>query len=317
MSQTRNLGGGGRSAVVVPPDVPSRLLLGAQCSLPLLGDEANAKLAPLLSYESVVVVAGSVLALLAASTMGLGLAVDVILGVAAVAVIGSEAIEACRRLGAFYELCVDAKYPQDFEAAGKEFATFVIIVGVNVVLALLVRGRAVKAPTVKILDSGALRAGWFSYVERLTFRVPRDKGVLWSQLGARHAERLARSKGLTSLEMLLKREGFLELYARQFGTFKKPTAAGLEGVTLEIWQRVSRRYAASLEGRVSAFVSHPQLAAKVAGGREPILVDELWEIAEAMRANPKISSVQMIDVSTGQSWLMLRSQILKGVGPMH
>ena len=99
MSQTRNLGGGGRSAVVVPPDVPSRLLLGAQCSLPLLGDEAKAKLAPLLSYESVVVVAGSVLALLAASTMGLGLAVDVILGVAAVAVIGSEAIEACRRLG--------------------------------------------------------------------------------------------------------------------------------------------------------------------------------------------------------------------------
>ena len=265
----------GHDCVVVPADIPSRLLLGAQCGLPLLDDEARAKLAPLLSYESMVIVAGSVLAVLAANAMGWGLAVDVVLGLAAVAVLGSETIEACSRLRRFYELCVAAKYPQDFEAAGREFASFVTIVGVNVALALLARGRGVKAPKAKALDMGTLRAGWGSYVARLTFRVPRDRAVLWSQIGMRQAERLAQSKGLVSLEMLLKRQGFYEVYGKQFGTFDKVKAAGLEDITREIWSTVSRRYATSLEGKVTAFVSNSRLGARITKGQEPVLVRRL------------------------------------------
>lgn len=308
---------GALSSVYIELDTPARLLLGAQCSLPFLGDEVREKLAPFLSYESMIVVAGSIAALAAANAVGAGVAVDVVLGIVTVAVLGSETIEAVKRLRNFYELAIAARYAKEFEEAGREFAAFVTIVGVNVFLVLLSRANMRKAPKPKALDSNLLSAAWDAYVERIVFKVPRDRGVLWSKIGALNAERIAEMKGLTTLEMLLRRAGFEQLYARQFGTFKQVKAAGLQKVTGRIWTSVSRRYVASLEGKVTAFVGERRLSTVLAKGEEPVLIDELWEIAEAIQTNPKISLVEMVDVFTHKTWLMQRSAVLKSVSRLH
>lgn len=307
----------GARPVELDLDVPSRLLLAAQCALPHLPDAVSAQLAPLLTPETMVVIGGSVAAVAAGHALGVGFAVDVALGAVVVVALGSETIEACARLKTFYELAVEARYASDFDAAGRELAAFVTILGINVVAILLTRKSPAKLPQLKTLRTSVLRAGWRQYVSGLRFKVPRDKGMLWSRLGSwRHAERLAKSKGLTSLEMLLQDCGFFELYAKQFGSFEQVKAAGLQGVTEEIWRALSRRYAASLEGKVTAFVKAKDFAKAIAS-KEPMLVDEIEEIAEVMASNPKISLVEMIDVGSGKSWLMNRSDVLKAVGAVH
>lgn len=308
---------GASAKVQVALDAPGRLLLSAQCGLPYLSDEARQRLAPLLSYQTMVVIAGAIAVLGGAHVIGAGFVADVILGAVTVIALGSETIDAARRLQTFYDLAMAARHPPDFDKAGREFAAFVTIVGLNVALALLLRKGPPKLPKLKPLDPRTLASGWSAYVEGLVFKVPRDKGILWSKVGARSAERLATSKGLTSLEMLLKREGFMELYAKQFGSFENVKAAKLEHATAEIWRKVSQRFAASLEGKVTAFVDNPELGKAIAKGSEPILVDELWEIAETVSKNSKITMVEMVDVKTGRTWLMQRSQILKATKTFH
>jgi hypothetical protein len=305
------------SPVQVAPDIPARLLLAAQCGLPFMADEVRAKLGPLLSYESMVIVAGSVLALAAANVAGYGAVVTVALGVATVAALGYETIEAFKRLSSFHELAMAAKYEQDFEAAGREFAAFVTIVGVNVLLVLLTRQRPLKTPKRPPLDPELLRAAWRSHIRHVRFKVPRDQGVLWSKVSAEQARTLARKRGFTTLEMQLEREGLLQLYNRQFGSFDEVKAARLESVTGEIWLSLSRRWAASLEGRVLAFVDEAVLGQHIQAGKPPLLTEELSTIANIMQGNPKISSVQMIDVKTGKTWLMLREQVLKATATSH
>ena len=130
--------------VRIPFDAPSRLLMGAQCALPHLSDEVRAKLAPLLSHETMVIVAGSVMALGVATLAGCGIAVSVVLGVTMVAILGAETIDAFKRLSNFHALCMEAKYAQDFDAAGREFAAFIAIVGVNVGLVLVARRAGIR-----------------------------------------------------------------------------------------------------------------------------------------------------------------------------
>jgi len=319
-----------RNTVSAARDVPARLLLAAQCGLPLLPSEMRQRLAPLLSYQSMAILAGSVVAIGVAHTFGVGEIVDVIFGVVTVALLGSDAISAGRHAHAFYRAALAAQTQNDFQLAGSEFARFVTIAGIDTVIVLLSRARpeaAAPGETIEMnVEATSLRASWLTYVNRIVFSVPKDKGMLWSKLalqsesGAnamRNAERLARSKGLLTLEMLLKDEGFYEIYAKQFGSYGNIKAKGLDGITADIWRVLSARYAASLEGKVTAYILNANLRAALAAGREPVLVDELEEIANIMQSNTRISSVEMIDASSGRSWTLLRSQVLKTAQSTH
>ena len=302
-------------SVRVPSDIPARLLLAAQSGIPLLPAELKQRLAPLLTYEGMAVIAGSVLAIGAAHAVGVGFVLDIAVGAFTVAVIGADLLEAGRRASNFYEIAIAARTEGDFDKAGREFAAFVSIAGINTVILLLARARPSAAPSASSLNSQSVGAAWSSYIGRITFKVPAGKGILWSQIGSRPAEKMARSKGLVSLEMLLKDEGFMELYARQFGSSKTE-------LTGDIWRKVSQRYAASLEGKVSAFVNEKKLSTELVSraepmlqpgqrGVNPVLIDEIEEIAELMAANGRITSVEMIDVASGRSWIMARGDVLR------
>lgn len=321
-ARTRNLPPGpiGSSAgpertIRLPVDVSGRLLLAAQCGLPLLPSDAKQRLAPLLTYEAMAVLAGSVISIGAAHAVGVGFAADILVGAVVIATIGQDAIDAARHGKNFYSLAISATSEKDFERAGREFASFVTIVGINTLLVLLLRARPAPRISQAAVMGEKTSAAWMAYISKINFKVPAGKGILWSQFGAAQAEALARSKGLVSLEMLLKDEGFLELYAKQFGSSQSK-------LTGDIWRAVSQRYAASLEGKVTAFVHEKRLAGEIIKRAEPILkpgergvnpvlIDEMEEIAEAMISNNKISSVEMIDLSSGKSWLMLREQVLR------
>jgi hypothetical protein len=267
------------------------------------------------------VIAGSLLAIGAAHAIGIGFAADIVVGTIVVATIGQDAIDAARHGRNYFSLASNANSQEDFERAGQAFASFVTIIGINTLLILLLRARPAPGVSPLAAMGETTRAGWMAYIGKLKFSVPNGKAILWSQTGAGQAEAIARGKGLVSLEMLLKEEGFLDLYARQFGTTQS-------ALTADIWRAVSRRYAASLEGKVTAFVHERKLAGELASrmepmlqpgqkGINPVLVDEIEEIAEIMRNNGKITSVEMIDVSSGRTWLMLREQILKSAQLTH
>ena len=182
------LAGPTRNTVTAARDVPARLLLAAQCGLPLLPSEMRQRLAPLLSYESMAILAGSVVALSVAHAFGVGEIVDVIFGVVTVAVLGSDAIRAGRHARAFYRAALAAQTQKDFQRAGSEFAQFVVIAGIDTVIVLLSRARPrATAPgeTIEMnVEATSVRASWFSYVDRIVFSVPKDKGMLWSKLRA-------------------------------------------------------------------------------------------------------------------------------------
>ncbi|WP_342117774.1 hypothetical protein [Pseudoduganella sp. OTU4001] len=307
--------------VNLPTDVAARLLLAAQCGMPLLPSDVKQRLAPLLTYESMAVIAGSLLAIGAAHAFGIGFAADILVGTVVIATIGQDAIEAASHAKSFYSLAINASSQDEFDRAGQAFASFVTIIGINTLLILLMRAR--PAPKVSQLAAvgESTRAGWMAYIGKIKFNVPSGKAILWSQIGARPAEVVARGKGLVSLEMLLKEEGFLELYSKQFGK----TQSSLTG---DIWREISKRYAASLEGKVTAYVHERRLAAEFVKraepmlqsgqkGINPVLVDELEEIAEIMLNNSKITSVEMIDVSSGRTWLMLREEVINAAKTTH
>lgn len=301
---------GSDRSVSLPADAPGKLLLAAQCGLPHLQSEVRQRLAPLLSYEGMAVIAGSVLAIGAAHAVGVGFAVDIVVGALTITMIGVDAFDAAKHGSRFYSFAIGAVSEQDFEQAGREFAAFVSLVGINAFVLFLTKGNVRGQAPRPVVNAASTRAAWYTYINQFAFKIPKDKGILWTKIGARHAERLAGNKGLVSLEMILKEEGFYEVYAKQFGTFDNVKAHGLESVTGDIWKMLSERYAASLEGKVTAYVSQRGLGNALSSGSEPVLVDELWQIADLMRTNGRVSHVELIDVSTGRSWIMLRQQVL-------
>jgi hypothetical protein len=299
------------NSIIVPPDDPGKLLLAAQCGLPMLPLAIRKQLAPLLTYESMAIIAGTAIAVAGAHAIGVGFVFDIILGGVTFAIIGSDLIQAGKHASNFYQLAIAAKNTSDFDIAGKEFASFVTLAGINVILALFAKS-TVSRITRPVVNQEAKLAAWYSFISRIKFIVPRDKGILWTKIEAIEAERLARANGLVSLEMLLKEEGFLDLYSQQFGTLKNVKSMKLEKVTESIWKMTSKRYVESLEGKVTAFINRKSLHAKIAE-REPIFIEEMWDISEAMEINNRIHSVEIIDISTGRKWFMLRSEVLKAV----
>lgn len=167
----------------------------------------------------------------------------------------------------------------------------------------------------KVLAERYLRA-WFRYIDNLPLQVPAaGKGALWAKLGGwERANNLAMADGRRTLESCLPKDfqqrfdvAFTQL-AEQFGgdrnivwrEFGRP-----------VWERISRRFVNNLSGEVTAYVSfHGSRNGSATGifsdfraggpSSEPVLYDELEEIAELMHANPRISVVTVVDVETGQ-----------------
>ena len=315
-----------KTRVSVPLNVAAKLLLAARSGLPLLPAEVRQQLAPMLTLEGFAVIAGLVVATVVAHAVGgvFAIAVDVVIGAFTFAIVGRSFLEAGRHPAAFYYTAQSATTEQDFDNAGREFASFVSIAGINTVLLLLARGQLQRGVrNLQSLRTGeivmpkggpeVLRAGWSSFINRLKFEVPENKGVLWSRLedvgpdgtivkGDVRAEVLARQRGLKTLEMALKDEGMLE--EEDLNQWRRE----------EQWRPASNRWAASLKGKVTAFVNNPKLyTALVQAGeqlsKEPLFIDEIETIADIIQNNGKITSVEVIDVSSGQTKLMLREQV--------
>ena len=96
-----------------------------------------------------------------------------------------------------------------------------------------------------------------------------------------------------------------------------------------MWKRLSTKYANALEGDVVAYVDSPILEKEIAavdldGRHGSILPDELLEISELMRTNPRIRSVTIKDVRgktlktlDSAKNLLLRSLVLKSSKLTH
>jgi hypothetical protein len=172
-------------------------------------------------------------------------------------------------------------------------------------------------------------ADWAKYIEGIKLEPPPNRGTLWSKIGAAKAEELATQRGLVTLEMLLKDNGFLPAYEEAFpkGTWNDTTKA--------IWRQTSLKYARGLQGRVIAFVDDPVLAKAIQEApvkplkdlavgepaiKEPVIASELMEISDVMERNPNISVVEIRDVSKPDVTIkvMTRAQVLQSKGaPLH
>lgn len=158
---------------------------------------------------------------------------------------------------------------------------------------------------------------WTEYIERMELKPPPDRGILWSKIGPHRAAELAAERGMVSLEMLLKENGFLVAYDETFG--KAETA-----LTKQIWRLLSEKYARSLRGRVLAFVNDPLLTKAISdahakplselsvgesGIEGPLITNELMEISAVMEKNPNISVVEIRDVSNPNTTIKLMSRM--------
>jgi hypothetical protein len=298
------------------------------------------QVAALLTREAMAVIAGVAAVWAGSHFFGVGEVVDVIFAGAAYIAVGWDAIQALRGFARYYDRAVHARNEADIKAAAQEFATAMITA-----ITAIGWGRLGKwlgkgaGRMVRVENSAAQLARWTRFIEAIEFRVPRDNGMLWSKLGgSANAMAKAQQKGLTCLEMELEKNGFFEIYKREFG--------GTENaITAEIWKMVSKRYVRSLEGRVTGYVhraSHfkhinesAKTAARAAGvdlkdesafhqikklinPNDPVLVAEEADISELLLTNPKITELQLIDVETGevfsgrtreiQEWFRLRGQ---------
>ncbi len=171
---------------------------------------------------------------------------------------------------------------------------------------------------------------WQSYIDAMELRPPQDRGVLWSKLGdkGQKAASLAAERGLTTLEMLLKDNGFMDAYGEAFGEMKND-------VTGKIWEKVSGKYARSLRGKVTAFIDDarvleaiqksPVKSIETLKPGEPAIVDapiftqELMEISDVMENNPSVTFVDIRDVSNPNATIkiMSREAVLKSSKLLH
>lgn len=127
-----------------------------------LSPEMSEKLLALVTPEALAIMAGTATLWAAGHFFGISEAVDVVLiGLGAYA-LGSEAITAGKELTSFVTGALDAKSDSDLNTAGKHFARFVTIVGVDVAIALLLhktlgqksegKASAVEKPPPEVMD---------------------------------------------------------------------------------------------------------------------------------------------------------------------
>lgn len=304
-----------RKSLDVPEGDIERLLEAAYRALPLMPEEIRERVAELLTPEAMATLAAVATVWAGSHFLGVGVVLDVVLAGVTVVAVGWDAIKALRGFARYYDCAVNARSNEDMQAAARHFADAMITAASAIGWARLGRWLA-SGPKVMIRVASAGRlARWRGYIANLKFHVPRDKGMLWSSLGDfRSAEKLGNSKGLVTLESQLKKNGFYELYSREFGKVQ-------DDVTKEIWTLVSKKYVNSLEGTVTGYVdraTHFKKIYKAADPRlinptDPVLVHEVDEISKILMSNPKITELVLIDIKSGEAFGYRSRELLESL----
>jgi hypothetical protein len=316
--------------VRIPESDIDRLLEAAYAALPLMPEEVRNQVANMLTREAMAVIAGVAVVWAGSHFFGVGAVVDVVFAGAAYLAVGWDAFQALRGFADYYQRAVRARTPEDLQAASKLFAQAMISVINAVGWGKL--GKWLGKGAGRFLESSAVQLGrWQRFIQAIEFKIPRDRGMLWSKLGKpEEAEKLARGKGLTCLELELKKTGFFQLYAKDFGDVQN-------GVTKAIWKMVSERYVQSLEGEVTGYVHRAKYfahlneeAARVAkaSGRgtqelhaikqninpgDPVLVSEVAELSKMLLSNPRITHVRLVDIETGEDFGYRTREVLESL----
>jgi hypothetical protein len=315
--------------VVIHSAELERAWVAAALSLPKLPQQLRNQVVPLLSWGSFLAISGTIAVLPVAHLVDpvVGLAADVIVAGVAITLLGTEAIAIAREFILFWQAARYAESPQQLDWAATCFANAVARVGVNGVMLLVARKTTSSATML-----GA-RTRWERLISALRLPTEPDKGALWSKIGAERAKEIASLRGRTTLEHTEGYTAFEAVFAREFGSQQ-------DAMTAELWEKVSRRFAQGLQGRVEAYtdlgqlyrgVQNAQLAARFSPERLspeelrllPQFTAELEEISELMLKNDRISAVTVFDVAPdGQLHMthrMERGNVLRatrGVAPV-
>jgi len=146
-------------AQIVPSSREGRVAEAMRRSLPLLPAEARAVVEGLLSPQSLAIITGTLAVWAASHFFGVGEIVDIILLVAGVVILGKAVWDLAEALWAFADRALNAKTDEDLDEAARHFARAVIIGGVDVIAALLLR-RSARNVSARVRTRGlpALRA---------------------------------------------------------------------------------------------------------------------------------------------------------------
>ena len=171
---------------------------------------------------------------------------------------------------------------------------------------------------------------WQSYISRIHL-LPQasGNGVLWSRLpgNAEEAQRLAKLEDKQTLEMMLSdfdSQKRFDLAVAQLNELLGDSQAVKDEIWAHfgrpIWEQLSKKYAMTLRGEVKAYVrfTGPKGLHSVQGAytlgvlaRDPLIFDEIDVISDAMLLNPAITSVRLVDSSSGAAALMTREEVLR------
>lgn len=123
-------------------DVEAKLYVVIEKTIPLIPGEAGAYLRRMLEPEALAIMAGVVVIWALSHFVGIGEIVDVILFVVGAVAIGAAAFTAGQELGAFGLKTYRAEVEADLDAAATHLAKAIVLIGIEAVLALLLK----KAP---------------------------------------------------------------------------------------------------------------------------------------------------------------------------
>ncbi len=108
-------------------------------SLRYLPADVGGQLKSMLSPSSLAIMAASLVALAVAQAFGIGELVDAIVLIAGIGFCGWGVLDGCRDLYEFAKTALNARSDQDIDAAGRYFASAVTKIGVNALMAFLLK----------------------------------------------------------------------------------------------------------------------------------------------------------------------------------
>jgi hypothetical protein len=308
--------------LVLPLDLPHRLLLAAQNGLPHVAPELRSQIANLLTLENLGFLAAFVAADLMFAGTGVGLAVNVIAGGMTIMFVGTQGLEGGQHLFNFYRIASKAKTSDEFDLAGREFAQGVSnlgMVGLTVLLARRAGTETRGKVSGKVAEVDA-EASWGALADAIEFDVPTNQGIIFAGKisPAKLQDAILKSRNPQAKiigDTATKNGWTAENMNRDFG--------GDSATTYRLWERLSIRYAQSLKGRVTAYVNFAEAKlqdpegmlhnARGAGpavemthgkGNESIKLPSiiLTELEELMTSNRNITFIQVKDIETGTTW---------------
>ncbi len=310
---------GGSQRLVVPNDVPHRLLLAARNGIPYLAPELRDQIAAMLTLENFAFLAGFLAADIAFAGTGIGTVINVVAGGLVIVFVGTQAISSGKQFLSFYRKASIARSQSEFQAAGQEFAKAVALLGVATVAALLTRrGKTKSFGTVaSTLSKREVEASWLALADSIEFNIPAEKGVIYAGVSQSEAvEAIANSRnpqGKVINDIATKYGWTQENMEADFGK-------DFSATTYRLWEYLSIKYQQALKGRVVAYIDSSrvrldnrifgELGAKPGAGPEVEITDGkytpsviLTELEELMTSNRNVTSIVVKDVKTGQSWL--------------